>query len=403
MEGIVATAKTNGDNVVLFTSEGFIFHHLKDYSAGEYKIFTLPTLETYDGVIVDLTSIQNEEVRQMLLEKVSASNVPTVSFNATLGNGNQIFFDNEKAFAQLVEHLVVDHKITDFHYLSGPFGNRDAIERLDIFKRVLAEHDLSIEEENIYESDFNFSGGKEIALNYISGNRALPGAFVAANDFMAIGLMEELKAHGIKVPKDVLVTGYDNCDIAEYTQPRLTTVDRGEYESGVLAYEKLVECIKSSSVGTTEIVYGKPIFAGTCGCVGEDASRKSESQSVVELKVHMDDSLDLLKGLTLGFSQMTKVTDFQQSLEKYIKQIGMENFYFCQCGSRESYYKELEDLVNNGRVRRDQTAYQDVVWCPFAYENGEWRSYPSFDRKLLFPPNSNRKEKGGYYIVMPVH
>lgn len=403
MEGLLAAAKANGDNVVLFTSEGFIFHHLKDYSAGEYTIFTLPALETYDGVMIDLGSIQNEETKKMLLEKVQESKVPCVSFNEELGTADEIYFDNERAFAQLVEHLVVDHKITDFHYLSGPFGNRDAIERLDIFKRVLAKHNLTIQDEDIYESDFNFSGGKEIASNYISGNRALPSAFVAANDFMAIGLMEELKAHGIKIPEDVVVTGYDNCDIAEFTNPRLTTVDRGEYEAGVLAYEKLIENMNGASVGQENIVYGKPIFAGTCGCTSEDALVKSESQSVVDLKVHMDDSLDLLKGLTLGFSQMTQVTDFQQSLEKYIKQIGMENFYFCQCGSRESYYKELEALVNNGTIDRDQTVYQDTVWCPFAYENGEWRSYPSFDRKLLFPPNSNRKERGGYYIVMPVH
>ena len=42
MDGIVDAAKKNGDNVILFTSEGFIFHHLKDYSEGEYNVFTLP-------------------------------------------------------------------------------------------------------------------------------------------------------------------------------------------------------------------------------------------------------------------------------------------------------------------------------------------------------------------------
>ena len=61
MDGIVDAAKKNGDNVILFTSEGFIFHHLKDYSEGEYNVFTLPALENYDGVIIDLDSIQNDK------------------------------------------------------------------------------------------------------------------------------------------------------------------------------------------------------------------------------------------------------------------------------------------------------------------------------------------------------
>lgn len=100
---------------------------------------------------------------------------------------------------------------------------------------------------------------------------------------------------------------------------------------------------------------------------------------------------------------MTEISHFQQIFEKYIQQIGMETFYFCQCGSRESYYEELELMANGGRIKRNQTVYQDTVWCPFAYERGEWHSYPSYSKKLLFPPSSNVKKDGSYYIVMPVH
>lgn len=316
MDGIVDAAKKNGDNIILFTCEGFIFHHLKDYSDGEYNIFTLPTFENFDGIIIDLDSIQNEKMREYLYDNIKNSNVPTVSFN------------------------------------------------------------------------------KE---------KKLPEAFVVANDFMAIGLMEELKTNGIRIPEDVLVTGYDNCDIAAYTTPRLTTVDRGEYASGVLAYERLIENIKGLKSDCKDVIYGTPILAGSCGCcINEDENCKL-TQSVVDLKIHMDDSLDLLKGLSLGFSHMSEISHFQQIFEKYIKQIDMETFYFCQCGSRESYYEELEMMANQGRIKRNQTVYQDTVWCPFAYENGEWHSYPSYSKKLLFPPSSNVKKDCGYYIVMPVH
>lgn len=403
MDGIVDAAKKNGDNIILFTCEGFIFHHLKDYSDGEYNIFTLPTFENFDGIIIDLDSIQNEKMREYLYDNIKNSNVPTVSFNKEIADTNQIVFDNERGFEQLVKHLVIDHNIKDIHYISGPFENRDAKERFNIFKRVLSENNITIADENVYESDFNFSGGKEIANIYINKEKKLPEAFVVANDFMAIGLMEELKTNGIRIPEDVLVTGYDNCDIAAYTTPRLTTVDRGEYASGVLAYERLIENIKGLKSDCKDVIYGTPILAGSCGCcINEDENCKL-TQSVVDLKIHMDDNLDLLKGLSLGFSHMSEISHFQQIFEKYIKQIGMETFYFCQCGSRESYYEELEMMANQRRIKRNQTVYQDTVWCPFAYENGEWHSYPSYSKKLLFPPSSNVKKDGGYYIVMPVH
>lgn len=179
---------------------------------------------------------------------------------------NEIYFDNDKGFKKLIEHLIVDHKLENIHYISGPFGNRDAIEPLEIFRKMLSKHGLSIKEEDIFEGDFNFGSGKQAAKKYLSSGKKLPQAFVVANDFMAIGLMEELKAKGVKIPEDVIVTGYDNCEVAAYTEPRLTTVDRGEYEAGVLAYQKLVANMDESEEHGYSVVEGKPIFAGNCGC-----------------------------------------------------------------------------------------------------------------------------------------
>lgn len=401
IDGIVDSARKDGSNVILFTCEGFLYHDLKEYSQGEYNIFKLPEFDNYDGIIIDLDSIQNEEIQEYLLEKIKKTKVPCVSFNSNLGIVNEIYFDNEKGFKKLIEHLIVDHKLTDIHYISGPLGNRDAIQRLEFFKETLSKYGLSIKDEDIYEGNFNYDSGSMAAKEYISSNRPLPQAFVAANDFMAVGLMEELKSNGIKVPEDIIVTGYDNCDIASLTTPTLTTVDRGEYEAGVTAYENLVNCLGKKTRKFT-VIEGKPILAGSCGC-GNDCSHLDSTQSIVDIKMQMDESLDLIKGLTIGLSEMTSTLKFEHGLEKYIKRMGMEYFYFCQCGSRESYYDELEMLASGKEVNRDMTEYQDTVWCRMAYENGEWSSYPSYDTSLLFPPNSRRKKEGNYYIVMPVH
>ncbi|MCQ2465510.1 MAG: GGDEF domain-containing protein [Oscillospiraceae bacterium] len=404
LDGIIDAARDDGANIILFTSEGFLFHEMKEFSSGEYNIYKLPFIENYDGVIIELDSISNPKIQQYLTDTIIESKVPCVSINRELGESNVINFENESGFRTLISHLVTEHKFTNFHYLSGPLSNRDAVERLDIFKSTLASHEIKFKDKYVIEGDFSFDSGKKLAYQYISGERKLPEAVVCANDFMAIGLMEELKSNGIRVPEDVAITGYDNSSIAAYTIPRLTTVDRGEYKAGGLAYKKLVSNINETEFGTCDIIEGEAVIAGTCGCkMDEESHKKYESQSAVELKVNMDDSLDLLKGLTLGFANMNKVSDFQHNLEKYIKKIGMESFYFCQCGSRESYYEELEVMAAGKRVRRNMSVYQDTVWCPFAYESGEWNSYPAFNKRKLFPPGAKKKKEGGYYIVMPVH
>lgn len=403
MKGIVDAAKADGSNVVLFTCEGFLYHHLKDYSQGEYNVFSLPSLEMYDGVIVDIESILNEKVRQNLYDELLRSKVPCVVFDQVNGLDNAVIFDNDRGFRQLIDHLIREHGCMDIHYISGPFSNVDAMRRLEVFREELDAHGLTILDEHIYEGDFNFSGGKDVAKHYLSSGKALPQAFVAANDSMAIGLMEELKEHGIRVPEDVIITGYDHCDIADYTSPRLTTVDRDEYRAGSLAYEKLKGSVLHEQEPCCSTIYGELIIGESCGCHNLAHANGRDEHSVVELKKSMDESLDLLKGLTLGLSNMNSIADFETCLERYVEQLGVESFYFCQCGSRESYYDELERIASGEAVSRDTSRYPDTMWCPIAYEKGQWHTYPSFPRRLLFPPASRAAREPGYYIVLPVH
>lgn len=413
MNGIVDAARRDGNNVILFTCEGFLYHHLSDYSKGEYNIFNLPDFTKYDGVIADISSIENHDMRNSLRERITEANIPCVSFNQSFGIANEINFDNETSFKKLIEHLITEHGVSNIHYVSGPLGNRDAKQRFDIFKSVLKSHSIEFLADNFYEGDFNFGSGQKVARDYIKGLKQLPQAFVCANDFMAMGLMQELTQNGIKVPEDVLITGYDNSEIAALTTPRLTTVDKGDYDAGIIAYEKLISSINNSETRDFILVDGKPVFARSCGCESStshqndntpyDKTGAKQTVSAVDLKIHMDESLDFLKGLTLNLSNIESMGSLECALEMYINRLGMEYFYFCQCGSRESYYEELELQVKGQTLDRDTTKYTDTVWCPLAYENGKWSDYPSFDRRYLFPNNSILAQKGGYYIVMPVH
>lgn len=56
-------------------------------------------------------------------------------------------------------------------------------------------------------------------------------AVTAAGDTMAIGAIAALKAHGLRVPEDVAVTGFDDIAIASYYNPTLTTVRQNKWGS----------------------------------------------------------------------------------------------------------------------------------------------------------------------------
>ena len=66
----------------------------------------------------------------------------------------------------------------------------------------------------------------DLARRWLREELPLPDAFVCANDEMALGILEVLGEHGIRIPGDVRITGFDNVSSAELSIPRLSTVKR---------------------------------------------------------------------------------------------------------------------------------------------------------------------------------
>jgi DNA-binding LacI/PurR family transcriptional regulator len=85
----------------------------------------------------------------------------------------------------------------------------------------------------------SLSGGRQAARE-ILGSGFSPTAIICVNDFMAAGVLRELRDRGMRVPEDVSVTGFDNIQLAEYLSPSLTTVHIPRAAIGRLAFDILV-------------------------------------------------------------------------------------------------------------------------------------------------------------------
>jgi DNA-binding LacI/PurR family transcriptional regulator len=75
---------------------------------------------------------------------------------------------------------------------------------------------------------------------------ALPDAIVTYNDTMAIGILRYLREHGVTVPDDLSVTGFDDIEIAGYLYPPLTTWRQPRYAMGATAMRMMLGLIEGS-------------------------------------------------------------------------------------------------------------------------------------------------------------
>ena len=98
---------------------------------------------------------------------------------------------------------------------------------------------------SVCDPDDSPYGDPDWLLSRISRMPSLPDAFVCANDYIAASLILALKKKGLSIPKDIMVTGFDNAPQSSFTDPPLTTVHIHSTEIGNAASVVLLNRIRT--------------------------------------------------------------------------------------------------------------------------------------------------------------
>jgi LacI family transcriptional regulator len=94
--------------------------------------------------------------------------------------------------------------------------------------------------------------GGQIAMAKLLKLRQPPTAVMASNDLTAIGMMREIRAAGLHVPRDISVLGFDDIEISNFLQPPLTTIHVPRAEIGVSAFNALYAANHRRRIDGTE-------------------------------------------------------------------------------------------------------------------------------------------------------
>jgi LacI family transcriptional regulator len=139
-----------------------------------------------------------------------------------------VWSDNEVGAYIATKHLI-DIGCRKIAHISGPDDSPSAAARRAGFRKAVEE------EVGVYGTiapgDFRYDGGYEAAMKLFS-TRDIPDGIFAANDMMAIAVVQAANRMGIRIPDDVKLVGYDNILMSEYVYPSITTVEQRGYDMG---------------------------------------------------------------------------------------------------------------------------------------------------------------------------
>ncbi|GAB3521221.1 LacI family DNA-binding transcriptional regulator [Arthrobacter monumenti] len=181
-----------------------------------------------DGIVLSSSRMSDSSIRQMAKQK------PTLVMNRAVADVSSVVTDNARGMRRAAEHLgELGH--TELQYLSGPEASWADGMRWRALREAGMELEIRIRRSGPFHPTLR--GGAEAARQWIEHPST---AVVAYNDQLAIGFIREIHKHGISVPNDVSVVGFDNTFGAELVTPPLTTVASPLYALGSTAVNNLL-------------------------------------------------------------------------------------------------------------------------------------------------------------------
>jgi len=281
-EGIISKSKELDVNIISFTG-GILGKHESNI------IYELCNTDICDGIITWATS---ETDHLDYFNKFE--NTPLVSLSLEISGHPCVSIDCYAGMKSALKHLITEHNIKKIAFIQGPETHIYAQERYKAFIDIHKEMGIILDEKRItlpgnWDQATGINGIKllldERKLKIPDDIEGLAGA----NDQIIIGVIDELKKHGIRVPADISVIGFNNTPDAESFTPPITSVAMPYFEQGELAVETIIEMINGKQYERKITLPSTLVLHRSCGCksaaiqhIDTDLSSIKFEKSIIE-------------------------------------------------------------------------------------------------------------------------
>jgi len=177
--------------------------------------------------------VEAEERAQQALEVFTHAGGRVAVIGRRRVKADAVLPDNVGGGRSIARHVLsLGHR--DIAVAAGSRRLTTVVDRLAGVDEALDDVGMSLADVPVIEADFTRDGGVAVAETVLEKHPRTT-AIMALNDDMAIGVLSALRAHGIAVPGEISVSGFDDVAVAQDLSPSLTTIELPMAEMGELA------------------------------------------------------------------------------------------------------------------------------------------------------------------------
>lgn len=157
-----------------------------------------------------------------------------------------VIIDNTTGAFEATKHLL-EKGYKRIALINGPQDNMQSQNRLQGYQQALMKYSIDYDAKLVVNKDWSREGGYEGFLELLE-LESPPTAIFAANDLIAVGVIEAIKMGGYLIPEDIAVVGFEDTIVTSIIEPPLTTVAQPMYQLGVDSAKKLFSLIEEEEV-----------------------------------------------------------------------------------------------------------------------------------------------------------
>lgn len=369
------------------------------YDEQEKGMFTFAPLEKLDGILVAPDTYDMHGFRETLFDMLEKrAQCPIVCIRNYLPRYDSFYTDEDTALRLLMQHLLDEHGFRRICFLAGYEDHPGSNARLACYLDEMEKHGVPLPANAIYHGTMWRHGIDKAYAHFYSDPDNWPEAVVCANDYMALALIEQLYAHGYSVPRDTVVTGFDDIDAARRSVPSLTTVGQDYTRMVTEAVELLHQRIQEKEQGLPPAplqhrgIPGKLETRESCGC----AARPGSDQLAVEVQhmeqiYHQMDTREVSETyFAIELNSSDCYEDVHNTIWRKLDDIpALRDFYLCLFRNEEGFAEHITPQVQLISSIRDRQDAGMPMIC--------------FDRENLLPPMAERPDEPQAFFVHLLH
>ena len=395
IEGIRKKAQPDATDIFIFTSY-LLWGETGERRLPKLNLYRLPNPKDFDGAIILTNTFSGNDEIEAIMKLFKGSRVPIISTEVKIPGVAFVGTSNYEGVRDLADHLIEVHNVRKVIYVSGIADNEENKIRQHALEDSLENHGL--EKPGIIHGDFEFYSTVQHMGEWLSLGEPLPDAFVCANDYEALGVIYRLYEEGIKVPDDVIVTGFDNIREGQTTYPMIASVSRQWDQMGENIYDLLKKMMDEYDPNFEVLYDSMFVPSESCGCKPTEQAVEYRLDSIRNQyrNASVSDMVEFQFQEIRGM--MSKVDSKDSFYEQASAVLNLKEYLggdFVICTQKQFFEKTDDEYV----PEREYDRKMEVL---FERRNFEPISHYHFDLREIYPGYKKEEGVSNIYIITPL-